>query len=171
MSATTQPTLLLRPAFLPIHLYSYVNVHSSDGADAVTKWHFKKSIISSRKCCTQEKSLQFISSSFLAANVRMGSHAKSANKKAKESINCLKSNFSYCLVGLLIVFCIMLSVCSMAFCFLVNFKTSYLEYRVHTLEMERMFLIHPDASAQDENGTVPGLQDIIEKIVQEVRMT
>lgn len=101
----------------------------------------------------------------------MGSHAKSENKKAMESINCLKSNFSHCLGGLLIVFCIMLSVCSMAFCFLVNFKTSYLEYRVHTLEMERMFLIHPDASGQDENGTVPGLQDIIEKLVQEVRMT
>ncbi|CAB1315869.1 unnamed protein product, partial [Coregonus sp. 'balchen'] len=99
----------------------------------------------------------------------MGSHEKSENKKAMESINCHKSNFSHCLGGLPIVFCIMLSVCSMAFCFLVFFKTSYLEYRVQTLEIERMSLIHPDAFAQDENGTVPGLQEIIEKLVQEVR--
>lgn len=102
----------------------------------------------------------------------MGSPAKS-DEKTMESINnnSHKSNVSHCLGGLPTVFCVMLSVCSMAFCFLVNFKTSYLEYRVHTLEMERMFLIHPDASGQDENGTVPGLQDIIEKLVQEVRMT
>lgn len=96
----------------------------------------------------------------------MGSHAKSENKKAMESINCLKSNFSHCLGGLLIVFCIMLSVCSMAFCFLVNFRTSHLEYRVQILEMERMSLI-----TSDENGTVPGLPDIIEKLVHEVRLT
>lgn len=37
---------------------------------------------------------------------------------------------------------------------------------MQTLEMERMSPI-----PSDENGTVPGLQDIIEKLVHEVRLT
>lgn len=97
----------------------------------------------------------------------MGSPAKS-DEKTMESINnnSHKSNVSHCLGGLPTVFCVMLSVCSMAFCFLVNFRTSHLEYRVQILEMERMSLI-----TSDENGTVPGLPDIIEKLVHEVRLT
>ncbi|KAG7465156.1 hypothetical protein MATL_G00173280 [Megalops atlanticus] len=74
-----------------------------------------------------------------------------------------------CLVALPTVACFMLSVSSIAICFLVSFKTSQLEHRVHALEMEKKSVFHPpEASFLGEDGTVlPVFRDTIEKLLQE----
>ncbi|KAJ8405509.1 hypothetical protein AAFF_G00319820 [Aldrovandia affinis] len=74
-----------------------------------------------------------------------------------------------CLVALPTVACFMLSVSSIAICFLVSFKTSQLEHRVHALEMEKKSVFHPpEASFLAEDGTVlPVFRDTIEQLLQE----
>ncbi|KAG7484574.1 hypothetical protein MATL_G00050850 [Megalops atlanticus] len=71
------------------------------------------------------------------------------------------------LASLPTVACFILSVSSVAICFLTSFKTSQLEHRVHALEMEKRSIPHPSASVLSEEGTVPALRDTIEKIIQE----
>ncbi|KAG5844213.1 hypothetical protein ANANG_G00159900, partial [Anguilla anguilla] len=63
--------------------------------------------------------------------------------------------------------CFVLSLSSIAICFLTSFKTSQLEHRLHALEMEKRSTLHQSASVLIEEGTVPALRDTIEKVVQE----
>lgn len=146
------------------------NVHSSDDFAAVSQLKTRQLNISSGEgnniFCLNYRICSFDN---LAAAFRMGSPDKQ-QEKTQESINTKTSHKSHCFSGLPTVVCIVLSVCSMAFCLLVNFKTSHLEHRVHVLEMEKMMLFHSDGSTREENGTGAGLQDMIEKLVQEVRL-
>lgn len=96
----------------------------------------------------------------------MGSPSNSEEKTTKSITETFKTK--HCKGSLPTVLFIVLWVCSVVFCLLVNFKTSHLEYRVLKLETEKTALQHPDATVLDENGTVPNLQVIIEKLVQEV---
>lgn len=99
----------------------------------------------------------------------MDAKEKSKLNLKEETSKGQKPSFLHCLGGLPTVLCVMMSICSMAFCFMMNFKTSHLEHRVQVLEMERLSLIHPLPTALEPNGTVLGLQKTIEKLLQEVR--
>ncbi|KAI1898439.1 hypothetical protein AGOR_G00072360 [Albula goreensis] len=89
--------------------------------------------------------------------------------KALLSRSAPRSLIFRCLVALPTVACFMLSVSSIAICFLVSFKTSQLEQRVHALEMEKKSVFHPpEAAFLSEDGTVlPVFRDTIEKLLQE----
>lgn len=77
-----------------------------------------------------------------------------------------------CLVALPTVACFMLSVSSIAVCFLVSFKTSQLEHRVQALEMQKNSVFQPpEGSFLGEDGTVlPVFRNTIEKLLQEVSL-
>ncbi|KAL4631322.1 collagen alpha-1(XXIII) chain-like [Arapaima gigas] len=73
------------------------------------------------------------------------------------------------LVALPTIVCLLLSVSSISFCFLMTFKTSQLENRVHALELEKVQMIHrPEMSFLGEDGSVvPALRETVEKLLQE----
>ncbi|KAJ8276302.1 hypothetical protein COCON_G00080540 [Conger conger] len=61
--------------------------------------------------------------------------------------------------------CFVLSLSSIAICFLTSFKTSQLEHRLYALEMEKRSTLHQSPSVLFEEGTA--LRETIEKVVQE----
>ncbi|XP_058852034.1 collagen alpha-1(XXV) chain-like isoform X1 [Acipenser ruthenus] len=80
-----------------------------------------------------------------------------------------KSEFFRCLASLPTCLCFMMAVSSVAFCFLLSFKTFQLENRVKLLEKGNAPVFAPaETSILTEGGTLlPVIRDTIESILQE----